>query len=536
MIRNLFFGFAATSLAIIGTLAFVWPPALWALCVVGPLIAVGLHDVLQRRHALLRNYPIIGHGRYLLEELRPEIQQYFVESDTSGTPFDREHRSIVYQRAKGALQTVPFGTQRDLYRPGEEWIQHSMTPRETPAGEQRVTIGGAACAQPYAAARLNISAMSYGSLSAEAIMALNRGARSGGFWHNTGEGSISPYHLREGGDLVWQIGTGYFGCRTAAGGFDRIAFEDRASLPAVKMIELKLSQGAKPAHGGILPAAKLTPEIAAIRGVPMGADVLSPPSHSAFSTPVGLLELLAEMRVLSGGKPVGFKLCVGDRVQFLAVCKAMLATDITPDFITVDGAEGGTGAAPLEFTTSVGMPMRDGLLFVHNALTAAGLRDKLKIVASGKIITGFNMVRAMVLGADVCNSARGMMFALGCIQARRCHANTCPVGIATSDRRLSKGVNVTDKGERVRRFQHDTVHAFLELVGAAGLSSPGELLPEHVWRREANGELRHYGQIFDYLAPGSLIDGTAPAPWLALWNRARAESFSAEPRSALLAA
>ncbi|RMH43628.1 MAG: FMN-binding glutamate synthase family protein [Deltaproteobacteria bacterium] len=538
MVRRGFFSFVVASLAGIGALAAVGRPAaaLWALAGVGPIVAVGLHDVLQTKRSLLRNYPVIGHGRYLFEAIRPEIQQYFVESDTDGAPFDREHRAIVYQRAKGALQTVPFGTKRDVYAVGHEWLVHSLAPRPPREAEPRVRIGGPRCRVPYLASRLNVSAMSYGSLSKQAILALNLGARTGGFWHNTGEGGLSPYHLEHGGDLVWQIGTGYFGCRTPDGRFDANVFAERSHIESVRMIEIKLSQGAKPAHGGILPAAKVSPEIAAIRGVPVGQDVLSPPYHSAFSTPAGLLEFVERLRQLSGGKPVGFKLCVGDRVQFLAICKAMLATGITPDFITVDGAEGGTGAAPMEFANSVGMPLVDGLSFVHNALVGAGLRDDIRLVASGKIVTGFHIARAIALGADVCNSARGMMMALGCIQARRCNDNTCPVGIATSDPRLSKAIDVDKKAERVARFHADTIEALLELVGAAGLESPDEIGPEHVMRRVAHHEVRSFAELYEQLEPGCLRDGAAPGAWRAAWDRARPDRFAAAPRRGALVA
>ena len=526
MVRRLFV-FISTALVLgLAVATWRWPGAAWGYLVVGPLVAVGVHDLVQRRHALLRNYPVIGHGRYLFEAIRPEIQQYFVESNIDGKPFDREQRSLIYQRAKGALQTMPFGTQRDVYEAGHEWLTHSLAPRPTHEHDPRVPIGGPDCAQPYAAAHLNVSAMSYGSLSKNAIRALNTGARAGGFYHNTGEGGLSPYHLEPGGDVCWQIGTGYFSCRDAAGRFDPALFAERAHQPAVKMIELKLSQGAKPSHGGILPAAKVTPEIAAIRLVPMGADVLSPPAHSAFDSPTGLLEHLALMRQLSGGKPVGFKLCVGDRAEVLAICKAMLATGITPDFITVDGAEGGTGAAPVEFTNSVGTPLREGLLLVHNALVGVGLRDRVRLIASGKITSGFDLVRAIVLGADLANSARGMMFALGCIQARRCHENNCPVGVATTDELLASALDVPSKARRVASYQAATVHAFLELVGAAGLSAPSQLAPQHRWRRLGPSEVRHFGGLYDYLPDGALLGRELPRTWADDWQRASADRFT----------
>ncbi len=523
----MFYVASVALLAAIGLASWWWPGTLWALVVVGPLIAVGVHDVTQRRHALLRNYPVIGHGRYLLEAFRPEIQQYFVESNLDGRPFDREQRSLVYQRAKGETQTVPFGTQRDVYEIGHEWIAHSLAPRTAVHDDPRVPIGGADCTQPYRAAHLNVSAMSYGSLSKNAVRALNHGARQGGFFHNTGEGGLSPYHLEPGGDVCWQIGTGYFSCRTADGAFEPTLFAERAAQPAVKLIELKLSQGAKPSHGGILPAAKVSPEIAAIRLVPMGKDVLSPPAHSAFSTPTGLLEFIARLRELSGGKPVGFKLCVGDRVELLAICRAMIATGITPDFITVDGAEGGTGAAPVEFSNSVGTPLREGLLMVHNALVGVGVRDRIRIIASGKIVTGFDVVRAIALGADLCNAARGMMFALGCIQARRCHENSCPVGVATTDELLASALDVDSKARRVASYQRATVHAFLELIGAAGLDNPAQLAPHHLWRRVGLTEVRHFGELYEYLPEGALLGNAVPRAWRDDWVRASADRFAA---------
>ena len=526
MIRRLFFAFTLLYIAAVTVVAILWwLPIVWSAVFVGPLILVGLRDVTQTRHSLLRNYPVIGHGRYLLESFRPEIQQYFVETNTQGRPYNREWRSVIYQRAKLELQTTPFGTQLDVYRVGYEWLNHSLTPKLAHDGEPRVTIGGPDCTQPYDASHLNISAMSYGSLSKNAITALSEGAKIGGFFHNTGEGGVSPYHRSGGGDLAWQIGTGYFGCRSADGDFDGGRFAETSQSPQIRLIEIKLSQGAKPAHGGILPAAKVTREIAEIRGVPMGKDVLSPPSHRAFSTPVGLLEFIAKLRELSGGKPVGFKLCMGDKVEFLSICKAMISTGISPDFISIDGGEGGTGAAPLEFSNSVGMPLREGLVFAHNALVGCRLRERVRLIASGKIVTGFHMVRALALGADLCNSARGMMFALGCIQARRCNANDCPVGVATTNPKLAYGLNVSHKAQRVANYHHETIEAFLELVGAAGLSHPAEVRPENVFRRTAHNEVRSFADIYEFVAPGSLIEGHAPPPLSSSWNRVCADKF-----------
>lgn len=496
---------------------------LWLFVVVLPLIVIGLADMLQTRRAIRRNFPLLGHGRYLMEMIRPEINQYFVESDTDGAPFNREQRSVVYQRAKGELDTLPFGTQRDVYGVGYEWINHSMAPKHHLV-PPRIRVGGPSCQKPYDASPLNVSAMSYGALSKPAVEALNLGAKMGGFAHNTGEGSISPYH-EKGGDLIWQIGTGYFGCRTEDGRFDPGLFESRAQLPAVKMIELKLSQGAKPGHGGILPAAKITPEIARLRVVPMGRDVLSPPAHTAFSTPIGLLEFIARLRELSGGKPVGFKFCVGHRKEFLAVCKAMVETDILPDYIAVDGGEGGTGAAPLEFSNRIGCPLTEGLTFVHNALVGIDVRSKVRVFASGKVITGFDMARLMALGADVCYSARGMMMALGCIQARRCNHNNCPTGIATQRPELTVGLVVGQKKNRVAQYHKATVTSLMELVGAAGLEAPADLRPWHIVRRVHSHEISHYGELFDWLEPGALLAKSVPESFARAWDAADARDF-----------
>lgn len=525
MARRLFYVFSAIALGATLALGWFWPPAFWALCVVLPVIALGIHDIRQTAHTLKRNFPVIGHGRYLMEILRPEIQQYFVESNVDGTPYSRELRSVIYQRAKGELQTVPFGTQRDVYRVGYEWLSHSLAPRPVAKEAPRVRVGGRDCTQFYDASYLNISGMSYGALGKNAILALNHGARLGGFLHNTGEGGVSPYHLEPGGDLVWQIGTGYFGCRTSAGEFDAELFRVQSQHPSIKLIEIKLSQGAKPAHGGILPGRKVDAEIAAIRGVRIGEDIYSPPAHSAFATPIGLLEFVARLRDLSGGKPVGFKLCIGQRWQFLGICKAMLETGIKPDFITVDGAEGGTGAAPIEFANSVGTPLREGVLFAHNALVGVGLRDEIRIIAGGKITTGFHILRLLALGADFCNAGRAMLFALGCIQARRCNSNTCPVGVTTTDPTLNSGLDVEDKAARVARYQRETVHAFLELVGAAGLDSPREIRPHHVNRRVAHNQVQNYAELYEYLAPRALVDGPVPDSFRNAWQLADPTHF-----------
>ena len=521
----MFVTFSVAILALVLSASWVHPAFLWTLVVIGPVIILGICDMIQTKHAIRRNFPVVGHGRYLLESIRPEINQYFVESNTDGRPFSREDRSVVYQRAKGQMDTLPFGTQKDVYGSGYEWINHSLAPAHVLKEHQRIIVGGKDCTQPYEASIFNVSAMSYGSLSKNAILALNTGAKMGGFAHNTGEGGLSPYHLKPGGDIIWQIGTGYFGCRNPDGTFNIDLFTKRATLPNVKMIEIKLSQGAKPGHGGILPAAKVTQEIVEIRGVEMGKDVISPPAHSAFSTPIGLLEYVATLRRASGGKPVGFKLCLGKRREFLAIVKAMLESKILPDFITVDGAEGGTGAAPLEFSDSVGTPLNDGLVFIHNALVGAGIRDQIRIIAAGKVNTGFHLASKIALGADMCNAARGMLFAIGCIQALRCNTNACPTGVATQDPELVKGLHVGNKAQRVANFHHETVKSFFEVLGAAGLKSPRELKPWHIMRRISPTEVRNYSEIYPYIEPESLLKSSPPEEFARPWAAARSDSF-----------
>jgi glutamate synthase domain-containing protein 2 len=507
------------------TAAWLWTPAWLFGFVVLPFVAAGVQDMVQRRHAIRRNFPVLGRLRYLFESIRPELRQYFVESDQEANPFSREQRAIVYQRSKLALSTLPFGTRQDVYERGHEWISHSLAPQHPDPASAFIIVGASRCKHPYRASLFNISAMSYGSLSANAILALNQGAKLGGFVHNTGEGGISPYHLEPGGDLTWQIGTGYFGCRTPEGRFDESMFRDNAARESVKMIEVKLSQGAKPGHGGILPAKKVTEEIARIRGVPLGRDVLSPPSHSAFEGPRGLITFLAKLRELSGGKPVGFKLCLGNPIEFLSVLKAMIELDEGPDFITIDGGEGGTGAAPLEFSNSVGAPLRDGLIFIDDALRAAGLRDGVKLFSAGKIASGFDVVHQLALGADACNSARSMMFALGCIQALKCNSNHCPAGVATQDPQLMQGLVVEDKATRVANFHAQTVGSVLELCGAAGLRSPEHLRRYHIMHRTDEGPVLNLGAIHPSPPAGALLRDEAPADFQRLWDLASADRY-----------
>ena len=493
----------------------------------GALVLVGLRDLTQTRHAILRNYPIAAHLRFLLEKIRPEIRQYFFEGDKDGAPFPRDKRAIVYQRAKKDLDKRPFGTQFDVYQEQYEWLHHSLAPKPAPPLETMRVKVGLDAKSPYSASLLNISAMSFGALSANAIRSLNRGAATGGFYHDTGEGGVSPYHREFGGDLVWEVGSGYFGCRASDGGFDPARFVETAADPQIKMIELKLSQGAKPGHGGVLPAAKVTAEISAIRGVPMGEDCISPAAHSAFSTPVGLLEFIAKMRDLSGGKPVGFKLCIGHKWEFMAICKAMLETGITPDFIVVDGKEGGTGAAPLEFMDHVGMPLRDGLSLVHNALVGVGLRDRIKIGASGKITSAFDMAKVLALGADWCNAARGFMFAVGCIQAQTCHTGHCPTGVTSQDPLRQRAIVVPDKAERVANFQRNTLIALAELVAAAGLAHPAELRPHHFQRRASSDRVISFADQYEQLGHQQLlVDPASSAFFREAWALSSAHSFA----------
>jgi len=509
-VREKFIVIAISTLVLIAVIAVFWKPILWSLILILPLIIMGIYDIIQKKHAIRRNFPVLGRLRYVLESIRPEIMQYFVETDTEGRPLNRIFRSLIYQRSKKANDTTPFGTQMNVYRSGYEWMDHSMYAKNNVKDIKnheypRIKIGGKDCKQPYESSLLNISAMSFGSLSKNAVMAMNKGAKIGGFAQNTGEGGLSPYHLKHGGDLIWQVGTGYFGCRNDDGTFNPNTFKENAIKPQVKMIEIKISQGAKPGHGGILPAIKNTEEIAAIRHIKPHVDVLSPPAHSAFSNPIEFIHFIKQLRDLSGGKPIGFKLCVGKQQEFIDVCKAMLATGIKPDFITVDGGEGGTGAAPVEFSNSMGMPLREGLVFVHDTLRGFDLRKEIKLFASGKVLTGFHMARVLALGADVCNSARAMMLATGCIQALQCNTNTCPVGVATQNKSLMKGLDVADKGIRVANFHEETVHSFLELVAAAGLEHPSQITRKYINRRIGMHKVAMYSEIYPEVTEGSLL-------------------------------
>ncbi|MEI7785666.1 MAG: FMN-binding glutamate synthase family protein [Betaproteobacteria bacterium] len=512
----------------------------WLLLISGLLTARGVLDLRQAQHAITRNYPVIGHLRFLLEFIRPEIRQYFIESDREAAPFSRAQRSLVYQRAKGAPDNRPFGTQLDVGLAGYEWINHSMQPSHLADANFRVWIGGepgkpsasrSPCTQPYQASVFNISAMSFGSLSANAILALNQGARLGGFAHDTGEGSISRHHRVHGGDLIWEIGSGYFGCRHPDGSFSAEGFEENARDPQVKMIEIKISQGAKPGHGGVLPGAKVTPEIAEARGVPVGVTCVSPAAHSAFSTPLEMMHFIARLRELSGGKPTGFKLCIGHAWEWFAIVRAMLETGITPDFIVVDGAEGGTGAAPVEFTDHVGTPVQEGLLLVHNTLVGVGLREHIRVGAAGKVTSAFDIARLMALGADWCNAARGFMMALGCVQAQTCHTGHCPTGVTTQDPLRQRALVPANKSQRVHHFHHSTLHALQELVQAAGLAHPRQISAEHIMRRISDTEVRPLSQLIPQLEPGTLLGSSTKLTgvWREHWERSSAASFALQP-------
>ncbi len=498
----------------------------WAVAaaVLAALAALGTWDLLQTRHTILRLYPILGHVRFLMELIRPEIRQYFIESNTEASPFDRETRDMVYERAKGTKGDEPFGTERNVYALGYEFLRHSIRARFADDLDPRVRLGGPDCTQPYDIAMLNVSAMSFGALSANAVEALNGGAARGGFAHDTGEGGISPYHLRAGGDLIWEIGTGYFGCRDTDGRFDAAAFAEKSLLSSVKAISVKLSQGAKPGLGGVLPGAKVSQEIAATRGVPIGRTVVSPPAHSAFSTPTEFVQFIATLRRLSGGKPVGFKLCVGARTEFLSICKAIVETGIAPDFVIVDGSEGGTGSGPQEFEDHVGMPLTEGLMLVHNSLVGFGLRDDVKVGASGKVASGVDVVSRVCQGADFTMSARAMMFALGCIQAMKCNTNHCPTGVTTQDPARARALDVTDKSMRVFNFQRATVASAAQIVASMGLEGFHELSPAMLNRRIEGQRTRTYAEIYEWLVPGELLEDP-PETWRSDWIEASADEF-----------
>jgi glutamate synthase domain-containing protein 2 len=522
------FGFVALTAAVSAATLFVavvgpwgwWIPAV----IVTGTAAVGVYDLVQRKHSVLRNYPVLGHLRYLLEALRPELQQYFIERNFDGRPFDRDVRSLIYERAKGTASELSFGTERDIDRDGYEYLLHSTAPFDPPEEPFRVRIGGPDCTKPYDMALMNISSMSFGALSGNALRAMNNGARKGQFAHDTGEGGLTPYHLG-GADVVWEIGSGYFGARRADGSFDPDQFAAKAAHDAVKCISIKLSQGAKPGVGGVLPAAKVSQEIARYRGVPAGVKCVSPAAHTAFRTPRELMRFVALLRELAEGKPVGFKLCVGSRVDVLAICKAMLAEGVTADFIIVDGGEGGTAAAPLEYEDHVGLPLTDGLMIVHNALMGTGLRDKIRIGASGKVATGNDIVKRLIQGADYTNSARSMMMAAGCIQSQRCHTNLCPVGVATQDPQRARALDIVDKSERVYRYQRATVLQAMRLMGSMGVSDPSMLNPHMLRKRVSPTVQRSYAELYEWLAPAELLNH-APISWRSDWDAADPDSFT----------
>lgn len=524
MPRIIFYWISVAALALVAGLYWVWPPVLFLLILIVPYIGVGIYDIVSP-YNVLGNYPVIGHLRYFFEFIAPELRQYFLETNQSGRPFNREQRTLIYARASGKTDTQPFGTQQDVSDDGYEFTYHAIATKTPDDAIKRIDVGGPGCSQPYNASRLNISAMSFGALSANAIMALNWGAKLGGFAHNTGEGGLSPYHLKYGGDIIWQLGTGYFGCRTQDGGFDADEFRRKALGETVKMIEIKISQGAKPSHGGVLPGAKVNAEIAQARGVPQGQTCVSPPMHREFDSPEGLLRFVVRLRELCDGKPVGFKLCIGKRPEFMGICKAMLKTGITPDFITVDGAEGGTGAAPVEFTDRFGTPINEALVFVHSCLLGIGLRDRIRVIASGKVASGFDIVTKLALGADMCNVARPMMFSVGCIQALRCDRNTCPTGVATQDARRSRALKVEDKRQRPRNLHHAMIESFVDLLGAMGLEHPGQLGPELIYHRVNDGPAQPYSQIYPYLTRGELLGDRIHPAYSDHWAAAHAERF-----------
>ena len=526
--RSIIFGTLILVFGASCALVFINPFWLIAVALVAVMLVMAVFDAIQTKHTLRRNFPLLGRGRYFMETLRPGIYQYFIESDTNGRPFNRLQRSLIYARSKGQTDTNPFGTQLNVYESGYEWLNHSIRAlgHDDLNFNPRIRVGSKHCVLKYDASLFNISAMSFGSLSKNAILALNHAAKMGGFYHNTGEGGLSPHHLLPGGDVVWNIGTGYFSCRNADGTFSETEFAKRATLPNVKMIEVKFSQGAKPGHGGILPKSKVTQEIADIRLVALGNDIVSPPYHSAFKTPLEFVHFVQKLRLLSGGKPIGMKICIGNKSEFIGICKAMVQEDVCVDFITVDGAEGGTGAAPLEFSDHAGMPLRDAIAFVYDTLVGFGLKSEIKIICSGKISSGFDIVKVLSLGADVCNSARGMMFALGCIQALECNTNTCPTGVATQNKALVKGLVVDDKKHRVARYHKQTVHSAVELMGAAGIAHPDDVGREIVHRRINSTQIETYSLTYPELEVGAMLNAeTVPQKYKYDWEKASVNSF-----------
>jgi glutamate synthase domain-containing protein 2 len=527
-----FFPFALATVVVAACAALAATTGAVVWIVVGALAAslflVGVYDLVQRRHSVLRNYPILGHVRFIFEALRPELQQYFVERNFDGRPFDRDTRTSIYERAKGIEDEKAFGTEREVGEPGYEWLLHSTAPVDPPKELPRVRIGGPHCTQPYDMALLNVSAMSFGALSGAALTALNRGAARGGFAHDTGEGGLTDHHL-QGADVVWELGSGYFGARTKHGGFDEALFEEKAAHHNVRCVSLKLSQGAKPGIGGVLPGPKVTPEIAAARDVPQGKTCVSPPSHKVFSTPREMVRFIAHMRELAGGKPTGFKLCVGLRHELLAICKAMVDEGTAPDFIIVDGSEGGTGAAPMEYEDHVGTPLTEGLIMVHNALVGTGLRDQIRIGASGKVATGTDIVKRLAQGADYTNAARAMMMAVGCLQSQRCNTNQCPVGVATQDPRRTRALNIPDKTQRVHEFQKAAVTEAVRMMSSMGVSHPSELTPHMLMRRIDHVQTHSYAELYEWLEPGELL-AEPPDGWAADWARADPDSFAGKPR------
>lgn len=527
MVRHLFYALSVLSLITISLIYLVWPPVLYFLFLALPLIGLGIYDLLSS-HNVLRNYPVIGHLRYMFEFIRPEIQQYFVATNLSGVPYNREQRTMVYQRAHNEDDTHPFGTEHKIDEQAYHYAQHSIAAIEIKDKDSRIDFGGPQCKKPYNASRINISAMSYGALGKNAVLAMNLGAKIAGCAQNTGEGGLTPHHLKFDADVIMQLGTAYFGCRTKEGKFSEELFKQKSHLPQVKMIEVKISQGAKPSHGGLLPAAKITKEIADIRGIEPGVDCLSPPTHSEFSTPIGLLEFVQRLRDMSGGKPVGFKICIGRRAEFMGICKAMLKTGIYPDFITIDGAEGGTGAAPIEFTNRFGVPACEALAFVHNCLVGTKLRDKMRLISSGKVVSGFDVAMRIGLGADTVNIARPMMFSVGCIQALRCHTNTCPTGVATQDPHRYRALIVKEKGPHVANFQRNTMKSFLTMLGAMGLDTPDNLNAHMFFHRITEGESDSYYDLFNYIEPGHLLQNNVDdihGYYREYWQNASAEQF-----------